>query len=344
MHINKVDRFAYLGAAMAAIAALAGCSGGSATAAASGQLEQTTITVDSVPVVEESGLYVAAARGLFAQQGLTVKITPITGGERGIPDLQQGKADIVAGNYVSFILAQMAGKFDGKPVNMRIIAAGSQLLPDSEALYVLPGSRFKTVAELAQAHARVGLNTPNDVGDVMVAALLEQTGPYTLHNIKQVIPVQGFPELIKMLAAGKVDAIWEPNLLGEIAEQQVGAIPLADFDQGSLENLPFTGYIGTAAWIGAHPNTVAAFLRALAEGQQLADTDRSAVERAMEKYTGITPIIADTMPLDSYPLEMDVPQLQRVPDSMFQFGLTPGAKAPYQITGMIADEPHLIRK
>src|ERR1700693_3965018 len=91
MHINKFDRFAYLGAAMAAIAALAGCSGGSATAAASGQLEQTTITVDSVPVTEEGGLYVAAAQGLFAQQGLTVKITPITGGERGIPDLQQGK-------------------------------------------------------------------------------------------------------------------------------------------------------------------------------------------------------------------------------------------------------------
>ena len=346
MHINKFDRFAYLGAAMAAIAALAGCSGGSATAAATaaGQLEQTTITVDSVPVAEESGLYVAAAQGFFARQGLTVKITPITGGERGIPDLQAGKADIVAGNYVSFILAQLAGKFDGKPVNMRIIAAGSQLQPGSEALYVMPNSRFQSVAELAQAHARVGLNTPNDVGDVMVAALLEQAGPYTLHDIKQVIPAQGFPQLIKMLAAGKVDAVWEPNLLGEMAEQQVGAVPLADFDQGSLEDLPFTGYIGTAAWIHAHPNTVAAFLRALAEGQQLADTDRSAVEQAMEKYTGITPIIADTMPLDSYPLQMDVPQLQRVPDSMFQFGLTPDATAPYQIINMIQDEPDLIRK
>ncbi len=344
MHINKFDRFAYLGAAMAAIAALAGCSAGSATAASAGQLEQSTITVDSVPVAEESGLYVAAARGFFARQGLTVKIAPITGGERGIPDLQQGKADIVAGNYVSFILAQMAGKFDGKPVNMRIIAAGSQLQPGSEALYVMPNSRFRTIAELAQAHARVGLNTPNDVGDVMVAALLEQAGPYTLHDIKQVIPAKGFPELIKMLAAGKVDAVWEPNLLGEIAEQQVGAVPLADFDQGSLENLPFTGYIGTAAWIHAHPNTVAAFLRALAEGQQLADTDRSTVEQAMEKYTGIAPIIADTMPLDSYPLRMDLPQLQRVPDSMFQFGLTPDARAPYQIIGMIQDERDLIRK
>ena len=38
---------------------------------------------------------------------------------------------------------------------------------------------------------------------------------------------------------------------------------------------------------------------------------------------------------------MDVPQLQRVADSMYEFGLTPGAKAPYRIAGMIQPEPGL---
>jgi ABC-type nitrate/sulfonate/bicarbonate transport system substrate-binding protein len=85
---------------------------------------------------------------------------------------------------------------------------------------------------------------------------------------------------------------------------------------------------------------VTAFLKALDEGQQLADTDRSAVEAAMEKYTGITPIIADTMAIDTYPLEMDVPQLQRVADSMYEFGLT---ATQYQISKMIQPEPGLIK-
>ena len=116
--------------------------GGTAGAAIS-QLEQRTITVDSVPAAEEGGLYVAQAQGFFAQQGLTVKINSITGGEAGIPDLQQGRAQLVAGNYVSFILAQMAGKFGAtpqtaEPVNMRIIAAGSEIQPGTEALYVMP--------------------------------------------------------------------------------------------------------------------------------------------------------------------------------------------------------------
>ncbi len=343
MHSKKIRIFAFLGAATTTVTVLAGCAGSSATAAASVRPQQTAISVDSVPAAEEGGLYVAADQGFFQQQGLSVTINPVTGGETGIPDLQAGRADLVAGNYVSFILAQMAGKFDGKPISMRIIAAGSQLQPGSEALYVMPNSRFKTVAELAQAHARIGLNTANDVGGVLISSLLEEAG-YSLGSVRQVIPAGGFPALLSMLPKGQVDAIWLPQPLGEMAEQQVGAEPLADFDQGSLEDLPFTGYIGTTGWVQSHPVAVAAFLRALEEGQQLADSDRSAVETAMEKYVKIPAIIADTMAIDSYPLEMDVPQLQRVPDSMFQFGLTGGAAAPYQIASMIAPEPGLIGK
>jgi NitT/TauT family transport system substrate-binding protein len=339
----------FLGAAAAAIAAagtLVGCFPAEVTTdAATAPLEQRTITVDSVPAAEEGGLYVALAQGFFTQQGLRVKIKSITGGGAGIPDLQTGRAQLVAGNYVSFILAQMAGKWGAtpktvKPVNMRIIAAGSEIQPGTEALYVMPGSKFQTVAKLAKSHARVGLNTANDIGDVMMGALLAENG-YKLSAVKQVIPKAGFPALLSMLSAGKVDAAWLPQPLAETAEQRFGAVPIADFDQGSLQNLPFTGYMGTAQWVKDHPNTVAAFLRALNQGQRLADTDRSTVESAMEKYTGIKPIVADTMAVDTYPLDMNVSQLQRVADSMFEFGLTGGAAAPYKISKMIQREPGL---
>jgi NitT/TauT family transport system substrate-binding protein len=341
-----IRTLSYLGAAIAVIAAtgaVAGCAtSGDAASAATAQLEQRTITVDSVPVAEEGGLYVAQAEGFFAQQGLTVKINSITGAEAAIPDLQTGRAQLVAGNYVSFILAQMAGTFGNKPVNMRIIAAGSEITPGTEDLYVMPHSKYQTVTELAKAHATVGFNTANNVGAVMMGALLAGNG-YKLSAITQVFPPGGFPQLLTMLGAGQVDAAWLPQPLGEMAEQEYGAVPLADFDQGSVEDFPFTGYMGTTQWVKTHPKTVAAFLRALDEGQQLADTDRSAVEKAMEKYVGIPPIIADTMAIDTYPLAMDVPQLQRVADSMYEFGLTPGVKAPYQIANMVQPEPGLIR-
>jgi NitT/TauT family transport system substrate-binding protein len=345
MMIRTLRGLSYLGAAVVVIVAtgtLAGCSVTSSPAnAAAAHLEQRTITVDSVPAAEEAGLYVAEAQGLFAQQGLTVKINSVTGDAAAIPDLQTGRAQLVAGNYVSFIMAQLAGSVNNEPIDMRIIAAGSEIQPGTEALYVMPNSKYQTVAELARAHARIGLDSPDDVGDVMVGALLEQSG-YNLSDIKQVVPKGGFPALLNMLPAGQVDAAWLPQPLGETAEQQLGATPIADFDQGSLEGFPFTGYVGAAQWVKSHPLTVAAFLKALNEGQQLADTDRSAVEAALEKYMGITPLIAATMSLDSYPLQIDVPQLQRVADSIFEFGLTPGAKAPYHIGNMIQPEPGLI--
>ncbi len=347
-----IRTLSYLGVAVAAVVAagtLAGCFPAAVTTdAATVPPEQRTITVDSVPAVEEGGLYVAQAQGFFARQGLRVKIKSITAGEAGIPDLQTGRAQLVAGNYVSFILAQMAGKWGAtpktvKPVNMRIIAAGSEIQPGTEALYVMPGSKFQTVAKLAKAHARVGLDAANDVGDVMMGALLAGNG-YRLGAVKQVIPKAGFPALLSMLQTGKVDAAWLPQPLAETAEQRFGAVPIADFDQGSVQGFPFTGYLGTAQWVRDHPSTVAAFLRALDEGQRLADTNRSAVESAMEEYTGIKPIVAATMAIDTYPLDMDVPQQQRVADSMFEFGLTGDANAPYEISKMIQREPGLISK
>jgi NitT/TauT family transport system substrate-binding protein len=342
MHTRAFSVLCTIVSAIAAAGALAACSGpGSASSVSGPAPEQRVLTVDAVPTAEEGGFYVAQARGFFAQQGLTVKIKSITGGEAGIPDLQSGKAQLVAGNYVAFILAQMAGEFHGKPADLRIIAAGSEIQPGSEALYVRPHSKYQTVAELARAHATVGLNTANDVGDVMVGALLTQAG-YSLADIRQVTPHAGFPALVTMLASGKIDAAWLPQPLGEVAEQRTGAVPLADFDQGSLEDLPFTGFFGTARWVKAHPDTVAAFLRALTEGQQLADTDRAAVEQAMRTFTGISRLVSDTMALDEYPLAMDVPQLQRVANSMFEFGLTPGALAPYQVSRMIQREPGLV--
>src|SRR5947209_365764 len=158
---------------LAATAALAGCSAAARTSSGWGPPpEHRVLTVDAVPTAEEGGFYVAQARGFFAQQGLTVKINSISGGEAGIPDLQSGKAQLVAGNYVAFILAQLAGEFHGKHADLRIVAAGSEIRPGSEALYVMPHARYQTLAALARAHARIGLGTANDVGDAMVGALL----------------------------------------------------------------------------------------------------------------------------------------------------------------------------
>lgn len=318
------------------VGVLAACSG-SGGAAGGPPPEQSTVVVDVVPTGDAAGLYIAYDNGYFAQQGLTVKIVTRFGGEFGMADLQSGKAQLIEGNYVSFILAQTAGKYDNKPIDMRIIANTSQMQPGNQALYVMPGAKIKTVADLTRYHATIGINSPNNIGKVLLGSLFQENG-LSMKRIRQVY--QPLPLLPQLLSSGKLDAAWLPEPLGTEAEQQYGAVPLADFDQGSLQNFPIGCVIGDTQWVKTHPNTVAAFLRAFQQGQQVADTNRDAVEQALlRNKVAATQVIAATMTIDSYPLTMDVPAMQRVSDAMYEFGLMPGFKQPYPITKMIQPEP-----
>jgi NitT/TauT family transport system substrate-binding protein len=327
------------------VVALAACSSGGGSTSGIGTSgappEVSSIVVDAVPTADEAGLYIANDKGYFKQQGLSVKIDSIQGGEFGMADLQTGKAQIIAGNYVSFILAQIHQSYDGKPLNMRIIADGSHMQPGNQALYVLPDSRFKTVANLAKYHASVAINSLHNVGQVLLGSLFAENG-LNINNIDQ--KVYPFPAAIAALAKGQIDSAWLPEPFGTIAQETIGAVPLADFDQGALEDFPIGAYVGTDQWITSHPNTVAAFLRALDEGQQVADTDRAAVEAGLENKTNTqqfaaTQLQAATMTIDTYPLAMDIPTMQRVSDAMFEFGVETGLSKPYQIVNMVEHEP-----
>jgi NitT/TauT family transport system substrate-binding protein len=338
--MRLIRKLAYCLAAAVPMIALAGCSSGGSATPSGPPPEQSTITLDAVPTGDAAGIYIAQDLGFFKQQGLTVKIIPINGGEYGMADLQANKVQLVEGNYVSFVLAQMAGKYGAtpattKPINMRIIANTSQMQPGNQALYVMPNSPYKTVADLAKDRATVGINSPNNIGQVLLGSLFAADG-LKLSDIKQWI-APALPLMPSYLAEHKVDAAWLPEPFGTVAEEEYGAVPIADFDQGSLEDFPIGAIVGNASWIQSNPNTVAAFLRAFQEGQQIADTDRAAVETALVKNVPtLTAEVAATMTLDTYPLAMDVPVMQRVPDAMYEFGVI---NKQYKIDAMIQPEP-----
>ena len=342
--MRLINKFRYCLMAAIPVVALAACSGSSGSSGAAPEV--SSITLDLVPTADAAGIYIAEDNGYFQQQGLNVKLVPINGGEYGMGDLQSGKAQLVEGNYVSFILAQIAGQFaapnpanpaktePSKSIDMRMIADTSQMQPGNQALYVLPSSGFKTVKQLVKAHVAVGVNSLHNIGSVLLGSLLASNG-YKLGALGQVPEI--LPLMPELLEQHKISAAWLPEPFGTEAEQEYGAVQLADFDQGSMENFPIGTIVGNQPWIASHPNTVAAFLRAFQEGQQEADTNRAAVEKALLQNKAVpTAEIGATMTLDTYPLVMDVPVMQRVADAMYEFGVI---TKPYDITQMIQPEP-----
>ena len=140
-----------------------------------------------------------------------------------------------------------------------------------------------------------------------------------------------------MLASGQIAAATLPEPFASQAEQQYGAVPLADLNQGATTDFPIEGYVVTKQWAAQYPNTLKRFLAALEIGQEVADTDRPVVEQAFEAINGpqngqVTPGIAAVMALDTYPIGVDATRIQRVADVMFQFGLL---KTQFKVNSML---------
>ena len=309
--------------AAAAVGALAaGCSSGGSSAggaaASFGPPEKTTLSVSVVPAMDSAGFFVAQHEGLFAREGLTINYTPATSSETAIGTQLQGKFDITGGNYVSYIQA-VANKHDP----LEVVAEGSIMRQGAQVIFTLPKSKIKTLAGL-EGHV-LGVNAPQNIDYLLDVSVLSENG---IRQSAVKFPVQSipFPLMGGALQSGKIAAATMPEPFASLAEQQLGAVTLADLNQGATQNFPIEGYVVTQAWAKANPNTLKRFLAALEQGQEIADTNRAVVEQAFETIEGaqngqVTPGIAAVMALDTYPIGVDQVRLQRVADVMYQFGL-----------------------
>ena len=152
------------------------------------------------------------------------------------------------------------------------------------------------------------------------------------------VPVP-FPALGLALKRHVIDVAWLPEPTASANAEKMGLAELTDLDQGATEGFPVGWYVATKAWAKKYPRTLAAFLDALRQGQQIADSSRTAVERAMEKLPApftVSPVIAAVMSIETYPLtiapHINQVRVQRVADEMLRFRML---KAKFQVSSML---------
>ena len=231
----------------------------------------------------------------------------------------KGQYDITGGNYVSYIQAQQKGT-----ANLDILAEGSLMRPGTQGIYTMPHSPIETLADLKGR--TIAINAPNNILYLLSASILAEHGisPKKVHFITD-IP---FPKMPAVLKAGSIDAAALPEPFASIAEETNGAVRLVDLDQGATTGFPVSGFVVTKQWAAEHPHTLTAFYRALEQGQQIADSDRAAAERAMQDLPaplGLSPQTASVMALNSYPVStgpvgsVDKLRLQRLVNVMHRF-------------------------
>ena len=326
------SRNALIASAVAVAMLAAGCSSGSGGGAAKLKLEKTSIVVDAFPAIDSAGLYIAQMDGLFAAQGLNVTIVPVptNGPPPTTQDLINGQVkgtyDITAGDYVTYIDDEVHDM-----AKLRVIAEASFLQPNVLTLLVKANSSISAVGQLRGK--TVSTNAQNDIGTLLIDSLLSEhgiaSGEVTFNNNV------AFPTVATALKTNAVSASFAPEPFVSADEEAAGSEELADLDQGSTQDFPIQGYAVTQAWAQKYPNTLKAFTTALSQGQEIADTNRAAVEKAVEKYLDIAPSVAAFISLPSFPLGVDAVRLQRVVSAMVRFGLLPEQDSSFKISSMI---------
>jgi NitT/TauT family transport system substrate-binding protein len=305
-------RFWGIATALAAMAALAtACSSAQGSPSSSSDVELHHLTIAAVPATDSAGLYIAVQDGLLAAQGIHVTIDKAISSETVIDQQLHGQYAITSGNYVSYMLANVKQHAD-----FEILAAGSIMQPQVQELMIPAGSTIRNVSDLRGK--TIALNAFNGIGQLLVSATLaaNMISPNQVH-----FTTIQFPNMAQALKEHKVAAAFMPQPFATNAEDTIGAQPLADLDQGAVTSLPISGYVVTKSWLEKYPKTAAAFRKALAEAQRIADTDPGAVEKAMVQYSGVSATAAAIMASPQFPLDTDRVLIQRVADLMQEFAL-----------------------
>jgi NitT/TauT family transport system substrate-binding protein len=319
--------------AVASALAAAGCSGSAATPTAVSapapvrNLEKTSITVDDFPSVDSAGLYIAQLEGFFTDEGLNVKINEIfTGSQQTVNAIENGSADISSADYVTYLDNELLDH-----AKLQIIAEASTLQPSQLEMLVAHGSPINKVKDLKGMTIAVAGH--DDIATLLIDSLLtENNVPLPDVTIKPGLQLPAIPAL---LTKHVIDAGPVPEPFVSEGEEQFGVQELADLDQGATLDFPIQGFAVTQSWAQQNPNTLRAFVAALSEGQEVADTNRHEVELATEKFLKVPSMTAAVMALPEFPLSVDSTQLQRVVDDMVQFGFVPQKDASFRVSSMV---------
>jgi len=320
----RLRRLALALIVVVATAVTASCSA-SPSASSGSTSSQDTITVAVLPSSDMAGLYIAQDDGLFAAQGLHVVIKPIASTAVVIAGQVRGQVDIAGGAYVPYIKAEASG---GK---FRILAPASILQPYTRELVTTSDSRVTSLAGL-QGKV-IGVNGTGSVGTLLIDELLADHG-LSPQSVRFVTDPQGFPGLAGGLRDGRYAAVFlaEPYIT---SAEMTGDHVLADLYQGGAVGYPMDGYVATQAWVQRNPATAAAFIRAVDQGQLIAQTDAPAVRAVVAKYDHLDPVVTAMMELPGYPLGGPVAQaLQAEADDMLQFGIIHGTSG--SVTAMVS--------
>jgi NitT/TauT family transport system substrate-binding protein len=266
--------------------------------------------VAALPLADVAALYLARDRGLFAEEGLDVRVQPVQQSIQALPALKNGQVDVIAGaNYVTFLQAGEKGTLDP-----RIVSEGVRVAPHMMDLLVPEDSPLKSAADLKGR--TVAVNILNNIQSLTLDAVLDARGLG-----RPVYRQIAFPQMGPALQRHQVDAVHAVEPFDSAIQDQTHARVLLDGGTSPVPSLPISGYLTSKKYADGHAKAAAAFGRAIRAASKIAARDPGAVRAVLPTYTKVTAAQARSMALPAYATGTEVAQLRRLTALMSKHGL-----------------------
>lgn len=273
--------------------------------------ERREITVGTLPIVDAAPIHLALAEGWFADEGLTVTVEVVQGGAVAIPALIAGDLHVAYGAWPSFLRANAEG------LELRAVADGTRARPGFTELLALPGSGLEA-NPAGLAGTRIAVNTLGNIGELAVRAALVRAG--LAPDAAELVEIP-FPEMTAALERGDVDAIWASEPVATLARDALDAVLVTDSYVEEMAGFPVAGYQASATFADEHPETIAAFRRALERAVDRIADDPDVVVELAPSFTNLDPELAARVAMPEFRAELELDDLARVQDRMLELGL-----------------------
>jgi NitT/TauT family transport system substrate-binding protein len=279
-------------------------------------LELSSIKVAAIKSAGSGPLYLAVKEGFFEQEGL--KVTPVTvgGGAAGLASVIGGSNDVVIVNDVSAIASEAKGE------HLKFLADGPNAAPNTYILVAAPGGTVKTIHDLPGK--KVGISSPEDIITLVLESTLK-TENVDPDSIKYV-PTP-YVESTERLNTGLDAAVQTEPYFTQGQKAGEGKTPgvVIDLfpDNSPYAGMPIAASVATEKFTQDNPKTAAAYQRAMARADKLAQDQPSKIRAILADKTAGIGIDEDTsqlMILPSYPIGVNAIRVQRVADLMLEHG------------------------
>lgn len=208
----------------------------------------------ALPVLPHNALvYVAAAKGYFAQEGLDVSILPVDYGVAAVGDVLQGKADLAATSEVPFVISVMKGDALG------MVATVASLSNDNAII----GRRDHAIAEARDlAGKQIGVSFGTSGSYFLRAFLIRHRLPPDSIVLVDLPP----DRIVGALANGSVDAVatWQPISFQAQAALGKNAVSFTEPDAYKTTMIAF----GRIEFLKGHVDAMEKLVRGILKAEQ----------------------------------------------------------------------------